>query len=62
MAKAEGARKQRTEIGADKAREVLGELINRAAYGGERFVLTRYGKPEVALVSIADLESLEGAA
>lgn len=58
---AQPRKKNRTEIGADKAREQLGDLINRAGYGGERFVLTRHGKPEVALVSIADLEKIEAA-
>lgn len=58
-----GKRVQRTEIGADEARQKLGELIDRAAFGGERFVLKRHGKPPVvALVSIADLEKIEGAA
>lgn len=51
--------KRREEIGADIARDCLGDLINRALYGSERFVLTRHGKPAAAIVSIADLEKLE---
>ncbi|WP_149182960.1 type II toxin-antitoxin system Phd/YefM family antitoxin [Streptomyces sp. TRM49041] len=35
--------------------------INRVVYGGERVVVTRHGKPLVALVSAADLERLEAA-
>ncbi|MFJ2116806.1 type II toxin-antitoxin system Phd/YefM family antitoxin, partial [Streptomyces sp. NPDC087850] len=35
------------------------ELINRVGYGGARVVVTRHGKPLVALVSAADLERLE---
>ncbi|MFD9790073.1 type II toxin-antitoxin system Phd/YefM family antitoxin [Streptomyces sp. NPDC059070] len=50
------------EIPVTQARAELAELINRVVYGGERVVLTRHGKPLVALVSAADLERLEGAA
>lgn len=54
-------KKKRFEISSDKAREILGSLINRAAAVGatERVVLTRHGLPVVALVSIDDLNSLE---
>ena len=41
------------------ARSQLAELVGRVAYGGERIVLSRHGKPAVALVSIADLEKLQ---
>ncbi|MEL5953931.1 type II toxin-antitoxin system Phd/YefM family antitoxin [Streptomyces sp. CLV115] len=47
------------EIPVTQARAELAELINRVVYGGERVVLTRHGKPLVALVSAADLERLE---
>ncbi|ATW47380.1 type II toxin-antitoxin system Phd/YefM family antitoxin [Streptomyces xantholiticus] len=50
------------EIPVTQARAELAELINRVVYGGERVVVTRHGKPLVALVSAADLERLEGAA
>lgn len=53
------ATKERAEIAADVARDCLGDLINRALYGAERFVLTRHGKPAAALVSIDDLSTLE---
>ena len=33
--------------------------MNRAAFGGERVVLTRHGKRVAAVVPIADLELLE---
>ena len=36
----------------------LGDIINRAAYGGERIVLLARGKPRAALISIEDLERL----
>lgn len=50
------------EIPVTQARAEFAELINRVVYGGERVVVTRHGKPLVALVSAADLERLEGGA
>ncbi|MET8926030.1 type II toxin-antitoxin system Phd/YefM family antitoxin [Streptomyces sp. NPDC003509] len=47
------------EIPVTQARAELAELINRVVYGGERVVVTRHGKPLVALVSAADLRRLE---
>lgn len=47
------------EIPVTQARAELAELINRVVYGGERVVVTRHGKPLVALVSAEDLERLE---
>ncbi|WP_338899546.1 type II toxin-antitoxin system Phd/YefM family antitoxin [Streptomyces sp. TG1A-60] len=47
------------EIPVTQARAELADLINRVVYGGERVVVTRHGKPLVALVSAADLEHLE---
>lgn len=41
-----------------QARAEFAELINRAAYGQERTVITRHGRPIAALVSAADLERL----
>lgn len=35
------------------------DTVNRAAFGGERVVLTRHGKRVAAVVPIADLELLE---
>ncbi|WP_330456474.1 type II toxin-antitoxin system Phd/YefM family antitoxin [Streptomyces sp. NBC_00820] len=40
-------------------RQGLADLINRVVYGGERVVVTRRGKPLVALVSAADPERLD---
>ncbi|MFE0424669.1 type II toxin-antitoxin system Phd/YefM family antitoxin [Streptomyces sp. NPDC058953] len=48
------------EIPVTQARAELAELINRVVYGGERVVVTRHGKPLVALVSADDLARLEG--
>ncbi len=48
-----------TKISSTEARTVLGELLARAGYGGERFILERRGKPLAALISIEDLRRLE---
>lgn len=50
------------EIPVTQARAELAELINRVVYGGERVVVTRHGKPLVALVSAADLARLDAVA
>lgn len=47
------------EVPVTQARAELAELINRVVYGGERVVVTRHGRPLVALVSAADLLRLE---
>jgi prevent-host-death family protein len=41
------------------ARDKFAEVLNRAAFGKERVVLTRRGKPLVAVVPIEDVELLE---
>ena len=38
-----------------EAREMLSELVNRAAFGDERVVLTRHGKEMAVIISMADL-------
>jgi prevent-host-death family protein len=42
-----------------KARSVLSDVVNRAAYGKERVVLTRRGKELAAVVPMEDLRLLE---
>lgn len=42
-----------------EARKNLSELLSRAAYGGERFVVTRHGKELVAIVPVEDLNLLD---
>lgn len=62
MARTKEARKaDRVVMKADDARQYLGDVIDRACFKGERFVLTRHGKEVVAVVSIADLEKIETA-
>ena len=41
------------------ARSQFSEIVNRTAFGGERVVVTRRGKPLAALVPIDDLALLE---
>lgn len=55
------ARDREQRIGVTEARDQLGELVNRAAYGDERIVLTRHGRAVAALVPIAVLHELEDA-
>jgi prevent-host-death family protein len=40
-------------------RKNMAELVNRAAYGGERFVVTRHGKELVAIVPLEDVTLLD---
>ena len=46
-----GIRVSMTEL-----RRRLGELVNRAAYGGERIVLVSRGAPKAAIVGIEQLQ------
>ncbi len=41
-----------------EARDNFSELVNEAAYGAKRVVLTRHGKNVAAVVPISDLELL----
>jgi len=48
-----------TSISVAEARQRLSELMARVAFGHQRIVIERRGKPLAALVSVADLERLE---
>ncbi len=48
-----------TELSIAEAREQFSEAINRAAYGKERIIVTRRGKPLAAIVPIEDMEAME---
>jgi prevent-host-death family protein len=37
----------------------LPEIVNRAAYGGERTIVSRRGKPVAAVIPMEDLHLLE---
>lgn len=49
----------RGHIGVSEARESFAELVNRAAYGGERVLVSRRGRPIAAIVPIEDVEFME---
>ncbi len=49
----------RRKITSSAARNEFAELVNRAAYGGERVIVHRRKKPVAAVVPLADLELLE---
>jgi len=46
-------------LNVSKAREEFPEIVNRAAYAGERTVVSRRGKDLAAIISIDDLRLLE---
>lgn len=50
---------QLTEIPASEVRSQISEIISRVAYGGERVVISRNGKAQVAVIPIADLDRLK---
>ena len=47
------------KVSTVKARNEFSDIINRAAYGKERVVLTRRGKDLVAVVPIEDARMLQ---
>lgn len=49
----------RTQVSIGRVKRDISDLVNRVAYGGERIVLTSWGKPKAAIVSIEDYERLE---
>lgn len=44
---------------ASEARQNFSDILNRAAYGGERVIVHRGKKPVAAVVPMEDLEMLE---
>lgn len=48
-----------TNISTAEARNEFSDVISRASFGKERFVLTRRGKRVAAIVPVEDLELLE---
>ena len=47
------------QITTAEARKNMAELLNRAAYGKERFVVTRHGKGLVAIVPLEEVTLLD---
>jgi prevent-host-death family protein len=48
-----------TRLNVSKAREEFPEILNRAAYGKERTIVSRRGKDLAAVIPIEDLRLLE---
>ena len=48
-----------TRLNVSKAREEFPEVVNRAAYGKERTIVSRRGKDLAAVIPIDDLRLLE---
>ena len=47
-------------ISITNAKQSLGELVKRVAYGNERFILEFRGKPQAVLISFEDFQRLQG--
>jgi prevent-host-death family protein len=47
------------KLTASTVRQNFSDIVNRAAYGGERIIVHRRKKPVAAVVPIEDLEFLE---
>ena len=47
------------EVTTAEVRKHMAELLNRAAYGKERFVVTRHGKELVAIVPLEEVTLLD---
>ena len=50
---------QRQSVTLTELKRHLGEIVNRAAYGGERIVLLSRGKEHAAIIGLEDLRRLE---
>ncbi len=48
------------ELGITEAREKLSEMVEQVQYQGETYIISRHGKPAVALVSIEVYENWKG--
>lgn len=46
-------------VAIDVARDTLGDLATRAGFKDERILISRHGKPLVALIGMPDLERLQ---
>ncbi len=49
----------RRKIASSTARSEFADIVNRAAYAGERVIVHRRKKPIAAVVPLSDLELLE---
>ncbi len=46
-------------VSVSQLKNELSEFLNRAAYGGERIVVTSHDRPKAAVISMTDLELFE---
>lgn len=46
-------------VSVSRLKNELSEYLNRAAFGGERIVVTSRDRPKAAVISVTDLERLE---
>jgi prevent-host-death family protein len=46
-------------VSVTEAKKSFSELLNRAAYGNERIVVTSHDKPKAAVISVEDLRRLK---
>ena len=44
------------EIGVAKAKSSFSEIMGRAAYGGQQFIIQRRGKPLAVIIGMAEYE------
>ena len=47
------------EVSARAARDNMSEILNRVAYQGAHFLLTRHGKGEAVIISITEWKAVE---
>jgi prevent-host-death family protein len=48
-----------TRVGIEQLRLNIADTVNRAAFGRERVIVERHGKPVAAIVPVDDVELLE---
>ena len=48
-----------TNVSVSGLKDSLSELLNRAAYGQERIIVSSHGKPKAAVIGMEDLRRLE---
>jgi prevent-host-death family protein len=52
-------RRSMKEISSKEAREQMADILNRVAYGGKRYMLTRHGTGVAVIISLEEWEAIE---
>jgi len=52
------AQEATSKINATAVRRIFGQVMARAKYGGERFIVERDGKPYVVIIGVEQYEAL----